>query len=443
MILTADNNESFFKKYILYFLSLGLVGAYFIFQFLSSAPEEVRFRHSLRGDLEKALNDLVKEFNKDASYKIVLEYGGNYSESFPNTFKEENKEKRPHLVMISEYNTLTMQQRKNDYIPLYKLIDVEETQFVPVIKEFYSFGEPDSKHSKLYSLPFNCSTAIAFYNKDMFKKAGLPDKAPETWEELEIYAEKLKAAGYVAFTTAWPAAYLLEHFSVVHNIPYATQKNGFEGNNPQLLLTSEPFVNQLKKFAEWKAKGFYIYAGRMAEQAEEKFIKQECAMLFQGPNRLSFVKDKGFEVGVGPYPYWQKMAPGEPYALNSGGTSIWILAGHSSYEGVKRFLNYLASEQVQQKWHELTGYLPTTIKAYAHTKGTNFYAKNPAAYMAVAQVIERRSQSLPNGIRIPNYGAAREKVIDAIENVLLHEMPVEEALDKAVKEAAVIIEGKK
>lgn len=487
--------SNLFSKYVktlsyMTLLLVGVVGCFFFFQ----APKEVHFRHSLMGVLEENLIKVVDDFNKASTYKVVLEYGGNYTESFNNTFKVSDRTKRPHLLMVSEYNTPTIYNQRDDYIPLHKLIDIEAARFVPVIKEFYSFKEPNEDKAQLCSLPFNCSTAILFYNKDIFKKAGLPDKAPETWEEMEIYAEKLRAAGYTAFTTAWPAAYLFEHFSVVHNIPYATQKNGFHGNNPKLLINTQPFVDQLSKFVEWEKKGFYAYAGRIAEKAEEKFIKQECAILLQGANRLGYVKDKGFDVGFGVYPYWAKMVPNGPYALNIGGTSIWALSGHPSYEGVVEFIKYLASEKVQQRWHETTGYLPTTIGAYERTKSgayyqanpaskiavqqvierknqdlpngvrvpnytmarerlinvideamskvEGFYAKNPAAYKAVAQVIERPNQNLPNGVRITNYGPAREKIVDSIETVINQKKPIQEALNLAAEEAQSIIDQK-
>lgn len=394
----------------------------------SSKPEEIYFRHSLNGDLAKALEEVVEQFNqKNPNYKVVLDFGGDYKTSFTKTF-EDNTAKKPHLLMVAEFNTITMQQRVNDYIPLHKLLEVDSSNFVPVIKEFYTFKDDNGKGS-LYSLPFNCSTAILFYNKDIFKKVGLPDRAPETWEEMEQYAEKLKEKGYTAFTTAWPAAYIFEHFSSVHNIPYATGRNGLEDNHPKLLVNSEPFIKQLEHFADWAKKGFYVYGSRKVENAEEKFVKQECAMILQGANRLFAYKDKGFEVGVGTYPYWKKMVSGEPYALNVCGTSIWILNNHPSYEGVKVFLKYLASEPAQTFWHQRTGYLPVTLAAYEKTKISGFYDKNPAAYMAVKQLVERMKHNLP-GIRIPDYADIREKVMEAIENVLLNNKPAKQVLDQ-------------
>lgn len=185
-----------FPRYwkILSSLCLLLVGTY-VYLLFPKVPQEIHFRHSLMGFLEETLIKVVDEFNKTSTYKVVLEYGGNYTESFNNTFKNSDRLQRPHLLMVSEYNTPTIYSQRDDYIPLYKLIDIEAARFVPVIKEFYSFKEPNEDKAHLYSLPFNCSTAILFYNKDIFKKAGLPDKAPETWEEMEVYAEKLKAVG--------------------------------------------------------------------------------------------------------------------------------------------------------------------------------------------------------------------------------------------------------
>ncbi|MCX7337906.1 MAG: extracellular solute-binding protein [Alphaproteobacteria bacterium] len=393
---------------------------------------EIRFRYSLRGDLGQALEEIVNDFNRDhPQYKVVLEYGGSYTDSFVKTCQEKRSQ-RPQLLMVAEFNTVTLKKQEKDYIPLCHLIDINTSDFVPVVKESCTFRDKDGKKI-LHSLPFNCSTAILYYNRDIFKKVGLPDRAPETWEEMEQYAKKLKDSGYTAFTTTWPAAYLLEHFSVTHDIPYATQKNGYEGDNPKLLLNTKPFVEQLEHFADWQKKGFYIYGTRNVETAEDKFIKQECAMLLQGQHRLVFLKDKGgFDVGVGTYPYWKKLTPKGPYALNIGGTSIWALREQPSLEGTKAFLTYLASEKIQTFWHKRTGYLPITLPAYEKTKTSSFYGTNPAAYMAVKQVIERQNQNLPNGIHIQNYANLRDKVMDAIEDVLLKDKPAQETLDKLV-----------
>ena len=49
---------------------------------------------------------------------------------------------------------------------------------------------------KIYSIPFQRSTMVLYYNKDAFKEAGLdPETPPATWEELAEYGQKLTDDG--------------------------------------------------------------------------------------------------------------------------------------------------------------------------------------------------------------------------------------------------------
>jgi sn-glycerol 3-phosphate transport system substrate-binding protein len=427
-------------KKLLILVSIALATILFVWFVYNPAREMVRFRYSLTGFLEQELKVLVSQYNKQQKqYEVVLEYGGDYSTSYTSTFAEPDYKKRPHMLMVAEYNTNSMYHRKGEYIPIYKLINVPNARFVPGAQSMYSFQENEGVLPALYSLPFNCSTAVLFYNKNLFAETGLPDRAPETWEEIEAVSQKLKEKGIVGFTTAWPAAYMLEHFAVVHDIPFSTQINGFEGGKPTLLIDEDPFVMQLQKIQEWFQKGYYVYSGRRSEDAESAFIRQECAMLLQGANRLAFIQGKGFDIGVGTYPYWKKLLPDGPYAMNVCGTSIWVLAGHEGYKGVQDFLNYLSNEEAQVYWHQRTNYIPPTLSAYDTTKKSGFYEKNPVAYAAVKQVIERGKIRLPNGLRLNNYAAARERIIDGIENILLKGSSVKEELTKAARDAEKII----
>jgi multiple sugar transport system substrate-binding protein len=49
---------------------------------------------------------------------------------------------------------------------------------------------------KIYALPFTAEASVLYYNKGLFKKAGLnPDKPPTTWAEIESDATKITALG--------------------------------------------------------------------------------------------------------------------------------------------------------------------------------------------------------------------------------------------------------
>src|SRR5258708_21432804 len=95
-----------------------------------------------------------------------------------------------------EVGTATMMAAKGAIKPVGALfketgVAVDPAAYLPAVRSYYSDSNGD-----LISMPFNSSTTIMFYNKDVFKKAGLdPAKAPETWPELVAAARKIKASG--------------------------------------------------------------------------------------------------------------------------------------------------------------------------------------------------------------------------------------------------------
>ncbi len=384
----------------------------------------VILRHSLDKYLGEQLKNIVDKFNTSQDkVAVILEYGGNYTESFEKTFQEADPSKRPHLLLVSEYNTRTMFDKKGQYVPVDEIINIKKSHFTPVIQAFYSFKVEGIDQPRMMSMPFACSTAALYYNKDAFRKAGLdPSYAPATWEELEEASKKLIKAGYKGFATAWRPAYMLEHFATVHNIPFADPQNGFDIGPVRLKVDEKPYVDQLNRFKGWEQAGIYVDF-KKNEEAEEAFAQGIIPILMQGANRETILKNQiskahqNFEIGVGSYPYSAALTK-EPYALNIGGTSLWVLAGHEEdRKNIADFLDYLASPEVQAEWHQKTAYLPITLDAYELTKKSGFYVSHPAHAIACQQVIERKA-NLPNGLRIPNYGLIRERLTGAIDNIM-------------------------
>ena len=56
------------------------------------------------------------------------------------------------------------------------------------------FGEYVVK-GQSWAVPFARSTPILYYNRDIFAKAGLPDRAPKTWSELRSWGPERRLAG--------------------------------------------------------------------------------------------------------------------------------------------------------------------------------------------------------------------------------------------------------
>ena len=140
-------------------------------------------------------------------------------------------------------------------------------------------------------------------------------------------------------------------------------------------------------------------------------------------------------IGVGFLPYWADIQ-GAPYQLNIGGSSFWALASFDDdvYRGIAHFFSYLSQTEVQAYWHQQTGYLPITEAAYYLSKKKGFYEKNPAAEIAVLEVMNPRRTPNTKGIRLGNYTIVREKILDNLEQAFSGNLTPKQALDKAIEE---------
>ena len=73
------------------------------------------------------------------------------------------------------------------------------------LKSFYpAFMENSQTGGKTWGIPFQRSTIVLYYNKDMFKEAGLdPIAPPATWKEMREYAQKLTKRDASGNVTQW------------------------------------------------------------------------------------------------------------------------------------------------------------------------------------------------------------------------------------------------
>ncbi|NGX58932.1 MAG: sn-glycerol-3-phosphate-binding periplasmic protein UgpB [Chlamydiae bacterium] len=406
--------------------------------FSKGKPTEIVLWHAFDGFLCEVFEEIISDFNHHSgAYLVVLKKAGNYQEVVEKGLEAFPKKAHPHILQIYEVATLSAMEKRDTFLPVDQLMLTYHKKFDPdiyidAVRSYYT-----SPEGQMMSLPWNASTGILFYNKNAFREAGLnPEQPPKTWEELEKYCQQLRKAGYIGFTTAWPAAYHLEHLCCWHNLPFASKGNGLDGTGAKLIFNGPNQVHHIRKVAEWQKKGFFQYAGRYSEEPENLFASEKCAMLFQGANRLPLIqRNADFPIGVGYMPYWSQITK-VPFNLNIGGSSFWVMRGFSKHEyrGVMQFFEYLSSTEIQAFWHQKTGYLPITEAAYYLTKKKGFYKDHLAAEIAVLEVMSRAPTPNTRGVRLPNYMEVRNVIIDHLEKAFSGELSPQEALDQAVAE---------
>lgn len=404
------------------------------------AATEISWWHAMDAQLGQKLEAIAEAFNKSQSeYRIVPTYKGTYAETLTGAIAAFRAKEQPAIVQVFEVGTGTMMAAKGAVKPVYQLMQEagepwEPSAFLAPVTGYYSDTE-----GNILSLPFNSSTPIMYFNKDVFEKAGLDrNAAPKTWAEVEEFSKKIVESGAAkcGFTTGWVSWVQLENVSAIHDRPYGTLENGFGGLETEFTFNGDVQVKHWSNLKKWADAGLFQYGGPAGgADAPAKFYSGECAIYMNSSaSRAGVVANsKEFEVGFAPLPYYEDVIA-QPKNSIIGGATLWALAGHSDdvYKGIARFFTYLSQPEVQADWHQATGYLPITNAAFDLGQEQGYYEQNPGSDVAIKQITRGTPTPNSKGIRFGNLTQVRNVVDEQFEALLAGQKDAQQALDDAV-----------
>lgn len=403
----------------------------------AQAATDIVWWHAMSGELGRQVEKLAAEFNaSQTDYRIVPVYKGGYSETVAAAIFAFRSRTQPAIVQVNEIATATMMAAKGATYPVYDLMRDESEPFLPTTYLSAVTGYYTDLDGNMLSFPFNSSTPILYYNKELFRRAGLnPDVAPRTWPEVGAAAQRLRVSGVpCGFTTHWPSWVNVENFSALHDVPIATKSNGFGGLDAVLTVNNRVVVRHIAQLAEWQKTKVYDYSGR-ATAAEPRFQNGECGIfLGSSATRADILKNAKFDVGFGALPYWPDVK-GAPRNTIIGGATLWVLRDRprDEYKGVARFFAFLSRAEVQSAWHEATGYLPVTKAAYELSRDRGFYERNPGAVIAVRQMIATTPTENSKGLRLGSFVLIRDAIEEEMEQAFAGKKSAQAAMDAATE----------
>jgi sn-glycerol 3-phosphate transport system substrate-binding protein len=401
------------------------------------AVTDIMWWHAMSGELGRQLEKLAADFNASQSeYRIVPSYKGSYTETVTAAIFAFRSRSQPAIVQVNEIATATMMAAKGAIYPVFELMRDEQEAFSPAAYLPAVTGYYADVAGNMLSFPFNASTPILYYNKNLFRAAGLdPEMAPKTWPEVGAAAKKLRTSGAVCgFTTSWPSWINVETFSAFHNLPISTKANGFDGLDAVLNFNNPVMVRHIAQLAEWQAAKAFDYSGR-GTSAEPRFQKGECGIFIgSSATRADIRANSKFEVGYGMLPYWPDVA-GAPQNTIIGGATLWVLRDRprAEYNGVAKFFGYLSKPEIQAAWHQNTGYLPVTRAAFDLTRAQGFYDRNPGTAISIEQITLKPPTENSKGVRLGSFVLIRDVIDDELEQAFAGKKSAQKALDSAVE----------
>jgi len=410
---------------------------------LGLAKVKVQFWHAMSGWRIELLADMAKDFMKThPDIEVEVQYTGSYRDTFNKLIAAVKAGNAPHIVQIYDIGTQAMIDG-GIAVPIGELIEKDPTidkgAFLDQVLNYYTVN------GKLYSMPFNSSNAILFYNKTFFEEAGLdPNRPPRTFDELIEYSRKLQKkdrnGNIIRYGLTWPThSWFFEQLMAVQDAPLVNNSNGRVGKRPtEAVFNSEAGKRIFNLFAQMTKEGLLINTKKEDwSGARQIFLSGKAAMLFFSTSDVKFItetgKENGYEIGTAFLP---KPDPSTQGGVVIGGASLWIIKEHPKEEidAAWEFVKWMTEPEQQIRWHKETGYFPVRKDAVEQLLMEGFYAERPNYLTAIFQLLLSKQTPNTNGAIMGVFPETRQKIEDAYEKVINGQMTVDQALDWAVKE---------
>ncbi|GGA79325.1 extracellular solute-binding protein [Ornithinibacillus halotolerans] len=301
--------------------------------------------------------------------------------------------------------------------------DEIEAEFFPLVQATKMDGE-------YWTIPTAVRTAALFYNKDLFEEAGLdPNSPPETWEELADYAVKLtKKDGdrLEQSGMAWEPAQQGHHW-LRDGLTY--QAGGEVLSEDRKTVVWGDSDAGLEAFKYWLSFPTELGTSEVGFYTDDvtAFMTGKAAMNVDGSFRLGTLQRDAENLNYAVAPM-----PGKD-GIQSTNASFWTNGITKDVEGEKleasiKFLKFLTSQDVMERWLDATGELPAKEEVAMQDKYVNDELYGPFI------------NSLPfaNAHFFVDETKERELVIDAANKVLLEGMDVEEAFNELVEKTQAL-----
>ncbi|MBO6867610.1 MAG: extracellular solute-binding protein [Thalassococcus sp.] len=401
------------------------------------AETEITWWHAMGGALGETVNEIAEKFNASQDdYTITPVFKGTYEETLTAGIAAFRAGEQPNVMQVFDAGAATVIGAKGATVPVQDLlsdngIDFNIEDYIAGVRYFYADSD-----GKMIGMPFNSSTPIMYYNMDALAAAGV--EPPKTWEEFQsTTAPALKEAGYIPLSQSHLPWIFTENFHSRHNLPFATNNNGYDGTDTQILVNNDAIKAHFTAVSEWKENGMFEWYGTGWGDNQTPFEEGKVAIWLGSSGSFGGLskKDLPFEFSATLLPYWESVTT-EPTQTFIGGASLFAMAGKSAEENkaTAEFFRFLTSPEIQYFWHAETGYVPITNAAYDLAKSDGHYDRAPAAEVGIQQL------SLPGGdntkgYRMGFYVQIRDVMNREYGRILTGETSVEDAFATIEKEA--------
>jgi len=398
-----------------------------------SEPVELTFFYPVLvpGPITETFDTFIAEF-EEANPLITIDsvYSGSYDET---TAKIQTVLRGggelPDVAIIGNQHTV-MYADMDAIVPLDGFI--AEAGGTAFLEDFYEGFLVNTKHNdQTWSIPFQRSTPVMYWNKDLFAAAGLdPDRAPRDYDELVDFAKKLTKDGVWGIQIPSDIdAWVVQALSVGNGQPWATDTANKVAFDTPALVSTLSFLRDLATQHGVMPAGVLPWG-----QQPTEFVSGTTAMIFHTTGSLTNIKAQAegkFDVGVGFLP-----GGSAGYGVITGGGNFAIFkhASPDKQQAAWRFIEFMSEPERMGRWNAATGYVATRKSAWETTAMREYLARVPEAAIARDQLQYAAKQMMTHELL-----QVTKAVTDEIQAALVGDRAPEEAAKRAQEAADQIL----
>jgi sn-glycerol 3-phosphate transport system substrate-binding protein len=353
----------------------------------AQAPTEISFFYpvAVSGPITKLIDDYAADFGKEnPGIKVTPIYAGAYQDTIVKALTAHKSGNPPVTSVLLSTDMFTLID-EDAIVPIDNFVKTADDK--AWLSSFYkAFMLNSQSGGKTWGVPFQRSTIVLYYNKEMFKAAGLdPNKPPATWAEMLEAAKKLTvkdASGKVTQhgvqipSSGFPY-WLFQGLAIENGVAMANDAgNAVKFDDPAVIEALQYWIDLTKQgvhpsgIVDWGT-------------TPKDFFEKKVAMMWTTTGNLTNVRTNAkFDFGVAMLP------AGKQRGSPTGGGNFYIFkkATPAQQEAAFKFAKWMTQPERAAKWSMDTGYVAISEAAYNTAALKKYGADFPPALVARDQL---------------------------------------------------------
>lgn len=205
-------------------------------------------------------------------------------------------------------------------------------------------------HDKIFALPLYSNSYAFFYNKRLFREAGLdPEKPPKTWDEVLQFSEKLTKRNSSGGYTQMGFIPVYGNIQTVLLMSWELGSEMLTDNGSKVNLSGEPTVKAFSWIADYykkyKVKDVSSFSAGFGYADQHGFISEKLAMMVLDNSFPDQIKlySKNLEYGVADIPTFKGYAP----VSSTGSWWFAIPRGAKNKEAAWELMKFAVRKDIQ------------------------------------------------------------------------------------------------